>query len=127
MQATEWYQRLSEDFRQAHRRYGRQLLTLAVQYLARRNGNGDVLKQAMAIAYEQGGLCAEYGMSAAETIEGFWLCCNAIESVLVPMDPEQAPVDAEHLRLHRELTEFFQKLMRSVLTGYEDRRSSIVW
>ncbi|NOZ29030.1 MAG: MerR family DNA-binding transcriptional regulator [Chloroflexi bacterium] len=120
--AAAWYQRLSEEARQKQRHYGRQLLTYAVQYLARRNGNGGVLKQATAIAYEQGRMCAQHDLNAAETIEAFWFCCRTIEAVLVPMDPEQAPVDAEHLRLHQELTDYFHILMRAVLLGYEDER-----
>ncbi len=119
IRSTVWAQRLPEEAHQQQRNLGRRLLTLAVQYLARREGNGEILKQAMALAYEQGRASARYGMNAAETVEAFWMCCNTIESILVPLDPSQAPIDAEQLRLHRELTFFFQTLMHSALLGYE--------
>ncbi len=118
---TAWAQRLPEEAHQHQRHLGRRLLALAVQYLARREGNGEILKQAMALAYEQGRAAAQYGLNAAETIEAFWTCCNTIEHILIPLDPSQAPIDAEQLRLHRELTFFFQKLMQAALLGYEGR------
>ncbi len=115
-----WCQRFPEPAQQEQRQHGRQLLTLAVQFLARREGQDEVLAQALAIAYRQGQLAARHGLSAAEAVEAFWFCCNAIEDVLVPMTPDQAPLDAEHLRLHRELTSFFQAMMQAAMSGYED-------
>ncbi len=119
-----WYQRFPEPAQQEQRQLGRQLLTLAVQFLARREGRDEVLTQALAIAYRQGQLAAQYGLSAAEAVEAFWFCCNAIEDVLVPMTPDQAPLDAEHLRLHRELTSFFQAMMQAAMSGHEGERAS---
>lgn len=119
-----WYRRFSEPVQQEQRQLGRQLLTLAVQFLARREGKDEVLTQALAIAYRQGQLAAQHGLNAAETVEAFWFCCNAIEDVLVPMTPDQAPLDAEHLRLHQELTSFFQAMMRAAMSGYESGSES---
>lgn len=119
IQHAPWAQRLSIEARQTYREYGRELLALAVQYLARRNGNDERLREAARIAFEMGRICARVGMSSAQAVEAFWFCCHAIEDVLVPMDPERAPVDEEHLRLHRELTHFFHTLMRATMEGFD--------
>ncbi|MCS7220721.1 MAG: MerR family DNA-binding transcriptional regulator [Anaerolineae bacterium] len=119
-----WYRRFPEPVQQEQRQLGRQLLILAVQFLARREGKEEMLAQALTITYRQGQLAAQYGLNAAETAEAFWFCCNAIEDVLVPMTPEQAPLDTEHLRLHQELTAFFQAMMQAAMSGYESRPDS---
>ena len=114
-----WHRRFPEPIRQEQRQLGHQLLTLAIQFLARREGKEEILAQALTIAYRQGQLAAQHGLNAAETVEAFWFCCNTIEDVVVPMTPDQAPLDAEHLRLHQELTSFFQTMMQAAMSGYE--------
>ncbi len=111
---------LSPAVQEAQRQAGRQLLALAVQYVARRQNCASVLRQARRSGYETGRRLAAAGCTAIQAAERFYFFVDRIENVILG-DIAVGNMDADQQRAQQRLKTFFREVLFGVMEGIDER------
>jgi len=117
--------RLSPAMQEVQRLAGRQLLALAVQYVARRQNCEAVLQQARRSGYETGHRLAAAGCTAIQAAERFYFFVDRIESVILG-DIAVGNMDADQQRAQQRLKTFFREVLFGVMEGIDEGRGQPV-
>ncbi|NOZ50636.1 MAG: MerR family DNA-binding transcriptional regulator [Chloroflexi bacterium] len=109
---------------QVQRQAGRQLLGLAVQYVARHQNDEAILVQARKSGYQTGHRLATTGCSAAQAAERFYFFVDRIENVILG-DIAIGEMDSDQQRAQQRLKQFFREVLFGVMRGLDDGNSEV--
>ena len=112
-------QRIQGDMRAQQRRAGRELLSLAVQYAARRDKAETILAQARANGQQTGRRLAQLDYSLHEMIEAYFSYAGRIEQLILPEVTEANGLNAEQHRVEQRLRYFFQQVLLAMSDTFE--------
>jgi excisionase family DNA binding protein len=116
---------LSEEDRLRFQHDGRQLVHLAIQYVARRNGHQAILDQAAEIGCIYGRTCIRHHLALVDAVRTFSHFREAVLEAICPAYGPGHAGDQESVRLRREMNTFFDAPFYAMLEVYD--RSHIAW
>jgi excisionase family DNA binding protein len=117
---------LSEEDRLRFQHDGRQLVHLAIQYVARRNGHQAILDQAAEIGRIYGRTCIRHHLALVDAVRTF---SHFREAVLDAICPTHGPVhagDQESVRVRREMNTFFDAPFYAMLEVYDRSHTTCI-
>jgi hypothetical protein len=118
--AESWYLAFTqEEERQRMRDTGRQLFSLAIQYMSRTRGHEPILVEGQRIARYYGQQCAQYQISLVDTVRALSFFRESLFQAIKPGMPHRGALDAEDLRIQNQLDHFLDKVMYSCLESFE--------
>ena len=120
--SEEWFADMTEDHRARHRRLGRQLMGLTLQYISSEDGNGHLLEQARELGYEYGRISQEVGLPMTDALQAaIYFRDELIEVALqLPGSTQIRPED--NLRLMRRINRLLNVVHLAVAETYEQSR-----
>jgi excisionase family DNA binding protein len=116
---------LSEQDRLRFQHDGRQLVHLAIQYVARRNGHQAILNQAAEIGRTYGETCVRHNLALVDVVRTFSHFREAVLDAICPMHGASYVNDQESVRVRREMNTFFDAPFYAMLEIYDP--SHMVW
>ena len=119
----EWFTDMTDDHRARHRRLGRQLMGLTLQYISSEEDNGHLLEQARDVGYEYGKISLEVGLPLTDALQAaIYFRDELIEVALqLPGSTQIRPED--NLRLMRRINRLLNVVHLAVAEMYEEERN----
>ena len=114
---------MTDNHRLAFRDAGKQLVHLAVQFVARRTGHEAVLRQAAEIGESYGEICGSQGLALSESMRAFAFFRDAVIASICPDEPP-IRVDEETMRIRHEMHIFFETPYYAMLVAYDRARTA---
>lgn len=120
LEGLEWYSKMDEEARKAHRMLGRRLLEVLTRYLAAPENYQDTVKEVRIIAQEYVRLSQSHSVSLADSVRAFLFFRDLLaDSViqLAEMLSLRTPLDwGERIRQVNHITD---ELLLGMVEGYE--------
>ena len=114
-----WLTAFAEQQRIVWRESGRELVGLAIQYVANRHGQHAVLEEAGKIGYSYGHTCADHGVRLSDTVQAFFFFRESVLRATRPGQITLGRYEAEEARVHREMRQFFDAPLYAMLEAYD--------
>jgi excisionase family DNA binding protein len=116
----ELFATMTDDHRARHRKLGRQLMGLTLQYISSEEGNGHLLEQARDVGYEYGKISLEVGLPLTDALQAaIYFRDELIEVALqLPGSTQIRPED--NLRLMRRINRLLNVVHLAVAEMYEE-------
>lgn len=115
----EWIASLPQNERQPWQASGQKLLSLALQYVARRRGHNAVLTEASEIAHRHAQMCVDHDIRITDLVRASLFFRNSVQTAICPQFGTEGSHDEEDTRIHHELSEFFDLLLHKMLDAYD--------
>ncbi len=112
-------QRIQGDVRAQQRQAGRELLSLAVQYAARRDDADAILARARSNGQQTGRRLAQLDYALPEMIEAYFSYAGRIEQLILPELTQANGLDADQHRVAQRLRHFFQQVLLAMAETFE--------
>ena len=115
-----WYTAFAhEEDRQQMRDTGRKLFGLAIQYMGRTHEHEPVLQEGRRIGRFYGKQSAEHGVSLVDTVRALFFFRESLQRAAAPGRASPGHIDAEDVRIHRQLRDFMDEVLYACLASYE--------
>ena len=102
------------------REQGRRLLGLALHYVSRQTGREAVILEAEEIGRTYGRDAVARQISLPETVRAFYYFRDSITRATRPSVASAADIDAEDVRIHRDLRVFLDAVFYAMLAAFEE-------
>jgi excisionase family DNA binding protein len=120
----DWYRRLNETDKAEHRELGRQLLSMAVQYLTQPSDHPAILEEARALGRSYGERSLVNNLTLTEAVRAFLYFHDALTDGVIQMSAtpgQRATIDL--IGTCQQITEFTDEVMLAMLGVYEKSQS----
>lgn len=114
-----WYTSLSNGEKDRHRRLGRTMLGLLIQFVARENSHERILAEGRHIAIEMALYNRQLGLSLPQAVQAFMVFRDSLIDSLVPALAAPGHVDGDDLAIYRKARFFLNEMLCAQLQVYD--------
>jgi len=115
-----WYAGVAEDDRDSARNYGRRLVSLVSEYLAKGSRRADLLDEARDILHDYGALLFRDGLSLRDVLEGFTFFRKRLDEAAREEAQKNDLSADEVLEMWEHLSNLADQELLSVADSYDE-------
>ena len=114
----DWYQRLDETDKAEHREFGRQLLSMLMQYLTQPDERPAILEDARALGRSYGERSLVGKLTLTEAVRAFLYFYDFLTDGIITLS-ETAGQDIDLISIYQQINVFIDEVMLAMLEVYE--------
>jgi len=119
----EWFSDMTDDHRARHRKLGRHLMGLTLQYISSENGSEHLLEQAEEVGFEYGRISQEVGLSLTDALQATIYFRDELIEVALQLPGSTQIQPDDNLRLMRRINTLLNVVHLAVAEIYEQSQA----
>ncbi len=121
-----WMETMDADHREIHRRLGRRLMGLTLQYISCEEENGSLLAEAQSIGYEYGRIDQAIGMALPDALAASMFFRDELIEVALQMPDTTSIRQQDNLRLMRRINHLLNTVHLAIAEVFDAANSDSI-